>query len=306
MKLKKIFALSAAALMLAGCGNGETTIPDGSEVIMTVGDKKITKGTEYTLVKDYYGPSMGLTLANRLLYDKEIGRPEDVVQEAQEQLDDYASSEGFEDQIKAIGFDSLEDYRDTALVPGVQSTRLQEKYFTDAKEEIIQNFDPVLAVIIQTDSEDNANKALEELKNGQDAGKVGAQYAADGATYTGTEQIVSTADTTLPTTLLNAIQDATKDGVLDQVFTNDTSTDDKEYYVASVVSMDYDKNLKKIISALSSNQTIQSDCQVYYLKKYEFEVHDQFLFDYYKANNPEYLVTRPDLAEAASEDSSAN
>ena len=52
MKLKKIFALSAAALMLAGCGNGETTIPDGPEVIITVGDKKNTKGPEYTLVQD--------------------------------------------------------------------------------------------------------------------------------------------------------------------------------------------------------------------------------------------------------------
>ncbi len=306
MNFKKAFALGAVGLLLAGCSTAETTIPDSSEVLMTIGDKKITKGTEYTLVKDSYGPSMAITLANRLIYDKEIGRPEDVIEEAQKQLDDYASGEGFEDQIKSIGFENLEDYRDRALVPGVQSVRLQEKYFTDAKDEIIQNFDPVLAVIIQTDSEDNANKALEELKNGTNPGKVGATYAAEGASYNGVEQIVSTADTTLPTTLLNAIQDATKEGVLDEVFTNDTSTDDKEYYVASVISTDYDANLKKIISALSSNQTIQSDCQVYYLKKYDFEVHDQFLFDYYKATNPEYLVTRPDLAEAAKDDSSTN
>ncbi len=42
-------------------------------------------------------------------------------------------------------------------------------------------------------------------------------------------------------------------------------------------------------------------CLVYYLTKYDFEVFDQELFDYYKQNTPEYLVTHPDLMETAKE-----
>ena len=34
------------------------------------------------------------------------------------------------------------------------------------------------------------------------------------------------------------------------------------------------------------------------LKKYNFEVHDQDVFNNLKANNPEYLVSRPDLSES--------
>ncbi len=306
MKFKKALLAAGLGLLLAGCSTGQTTIPDGSEVLMTVGDQNFTREKEYALIKDYSGPQTLISLVNKQIYDKEIGRPDDMMKKQQEILEDYKQTPGFEDQIKSLGFADSEDYLNRALVPNAQAQELAKKYFTDAKEEIISEFDPVLAVIIETDSEDNANKALDALKNGEDAGKVGAQYGLESSSYTGQEQIVSTADTTLPDELRNAIQDAGKDGVLDQVFTNDTSTDNKQYYVASVVSRDYDKNLSKIISALSSNQTISNDCEVYYLKKYDFEVHDQYIFDYFKAMNPDYLVSRPDLAEKADSETSSN
>lgn len=303
MKLNKALLAGGCLLLLAGCAGGSTSVPEGSQVIMTIGDQKLTKEKEYTLMKESSGPQTALNLVNKQICDKEIGQTDEVKAEAQKMLDDYASVEGFDEQLKSIGYESKEDYMKEVLIPNIQAQELKKKYFVDAKEDIITEFDPVLAVIIQTDSEDNANKALDALKNGDDAGKVGAQYAPEDAEYTGSEQIITTLDTALPTTLLNAIQDAGKDGVLDQVFTNDTSTDNKKYYVASVVSTDYDKNLSKIQDALASNQTISNDSQVYYLKKYDFEVHDQYLFDYFKAMNPEYLVTRPDLAK---DDSSTN
>lgn len=306
MKFKKALLAAGCVLLLAGCSTGQTTISDGSEVLMTVGDQKLTKEKEYALIKDYSGPQTLISLVNKQIYDKEVGRPDDMMAKQREILEDYKQTPGFEDQIKSLGFADTEDYLDRALVPNAQAQELAKKYFTDAKEDIISEFDPVLAVIIETDSEDNANKALDALKNGEDAGKVGAQYGLEDSGYTGQEQIVTTADTALPEELRNAIQDAGKDGVIDQVFTNDTSTDNKEYYVASVVSRDYDQNLSKIISALSSNQTISNDCQVYYLKKYDFEIHDQFIFDYFKAMNPDYLVSRPDLAEKASSENSAS
>lgn len=301
MNLKKALLLSGCVLALAGCSTGSTTIPDSSEVLMTVGNKTVTKGSEYTMMKESSGPQTALNLANKLICSKEIGESDELKQKAQKTLDQYAQNEGFDEQLKTLGYDSREDYLNDVLIPTLQADELKKKYFTDAKEDIITEFDPVLAVIIQTDSEDNATKALDALKNGDDPGKVGAQYAPEDATYTGSEQIITTLDTDLPTTLLNAIQDASKEGVLDEVYTNDTSTDNKEYYVAKVVSTDYDKNLSKIQDALLSNQTISNDSQVYYLKKYKFEVHDQYIFDYFKATNPEYLVTRPDLSESTSE-----
>lgn len=296
MNFKKPLLLCSCALLLAGC-QADTTISGSSEKLMTIGNVSITKGDEYNVFKEVSGTNATLALANKMIAEKEIEVTEDMKKEAKETLDSYMEIEGYEDQLKEAGYENGEAYMNDVLIPNLQSKKLVEKYFTDAKEDIIREYDPVLAVVIEISSEDNANKALEALKKGEDAGKVAGQYAAEEAQYTGTEQVITTQDTALPESLRNAILDAGKDGVLDQVFTNDTSTDDKIYYVASVISTDYDKNLDKIVSALSSNQTLSKDCQIYYLKKYEFEVHDQDIFDAFKANNPEFLVTRPDLVE---------
>lgn len=297
MRLKKAILCSAAMLLLAGCSTGNTSISDGSKTIMQIGNQKITKEKEYDLMKWVYGPTSAINMVNNMIYDKEIGLTDEIKKEAEKTLEQYKAMDGFETQIQLMGYENAEDYMNKVLVRPLQKEALQKKYFSEAKQAVIDEFDPVCAIIIQTDSEDNANKALEALKNGENGGKVGAQYASEEASYEGMEQIITTEDTTLPPSLLNSILDATKDGVLDEVFTNDTSTDDKEYYVAMVVSRNYEANLPMIIKALSSNSKIATDSEVFYLKKYEFEVHDQDIFDYYKVMNPEYLVTRPDLTE---------
>ncbi len=299
MNWKKALLCGGCLVLLAGCSTGQTSVSDGSQTLMTIGNKTIDKEDEYNLMKWVYGPTSAINMVNNMIYDKEIGLTDEIKKEAQKTLDQYKAMEGFEEQIIAMGYESAEDYMNQVLVRPLQKSALQEKYFSEAKQEIIDQFDPVLALIIETDSQDNANKALEALKNGEDGGKVGAQYASEDANYTGMEEIITTEDTTLPTPLLNAILDATQDGVLNEVYTNDTSTDDKIYYVAKVVSRDYDKNLPMIIKALSSNNEIATDSQVFYLKKYDFEVHDQDLFDYYKVMNPEYLVSRPDLTQTS-------
>lgn len=299
MKMKQFALLSCCALMFAGCAGASTNVTNPSEKLMTIGNKTYTRGDEYQLIKKVNGPSLTLQAAQKLIYDKEIGETDEVKKEAKEMYDSYAgSTEGFEDQLKSYGYADAQDYINTVLVPSVQSQKLMDKYFQDAKEDIELQYKPVLASIIQTDSEDNANKAKAALEEGQDAGKVAAEYAKEGAAYTGAQQIITTLDTTLPSRLLNMLQVTTETGVLNEVFSDDTSTDDKSYYVAVLDSKDYDANIEAITNALSSNSDVATQCIVYYLKKYDFEVHDQFIFDYFKANNPEYLVTRPDLAES--------
>lgn len=295
MNKKIITALSLSTLLLAGC-QASTTVPESSEKLMTIGSKTYTKGDQYTIIKESSGPNLVMNEVNKMIANKEVGVTDEIKKEAQNMLKLYDTGESFEKQIKLNGYTSREEYLNDVLIPAAQAKKMTENYFKEAKEEIETEFRPVLGVVIQTDSEDNASKALEALKKGENPGKVGAQYGAKGSSYTGSEQIFTTANKALPDKLLNALLDAGKTGVLDEVYKNDTSTDNVQYYVGSVVSTNYEDNLQKIIDALSSNQTIVKNRQVFYLKKYDFTVHDQYLFDYYKATNPEYLVTRPDLA----------
>lgn len=165
MKYKTPLLLAAlcASMTFAGC-RANTSVPESSAKLMTVGKTTFTKGDEYNVFKEISGTNGVLSIANRKIADKEIGVTDEIKEEAQNTLDTYTAVDGFEDQLKENGYDSAEDFINKVLIPNIQSTKLTEKYFTDAKEEIIQEFDPVKAFIIETDSEDNANKALEALK----------------------------------------------------------------------------------------------------------------------------------------------
>lgn len=88
-----------------------------------------------------------------------------------------------------------------------------------------------------------------------------------------------------------------KTGVIDEVFTNESSGTTYAY-VAVLVSNTYKDIKDDVYTTLSSDDDVTKACLVYYLKKYNFEVHDQDVFNNLKANNPEYLVSRPDLSES--------
>lgn len=298
-----LIAASLSMMALTGCAGANTSVSDGSEKLMTIGSKTYTKQDEYQLIKRVNGPALTLQATQQLIFDEEVGKTDEIMEQAEGMYNTYAaSSDDFEAQLKSYGYENKEDYINNVLVPSVQSTELTKKYFTDCQAAIDEEFKPVKVEIIQCDSEDNASKAQEAMKNGEKGSEVAEQYAATGAAYMGNAQIITKDNTALPARLVNTLSETTASGVLDEIFSDDTSTDDKSYYAVNIVSTDYTENLDDIITALSSNSEVQTDCTVYYLSKYGFEVHDQYIFDYWKVMNPEYLVTRPDLAETAEND----
>ena len=235
-------------------------------------------------------------LALNEIYEKEIGLDDAMKKEAQEQVKESQDSvENFEKQVKSLGYKDIEDYTNRVAIPSVQSKRLIEKYMKDNKKEVKKQFKPSLAYIIECDNEDNAKKALKALKEKKDLNEVREQFGKTDSMITSDVQFVSTNSQDLPTRLINTLSSSKDKGVVDEVFSND-NPDQPAFYVAVLESNDYDKNLKQFAKNLSDNSSLSEDCLIFYLDKYKFEVHDQDLFDYFKANNPNYLVTRPDLA----------
>lgn len=297
---KTLLSTCTGLLLLTGCAAGyNTQVSDPDEALFTVGDESITRNDEYELIKYVNGPDLMMQGVQSLIYEEEIGSGDDVKKEADELLKQYTNGDEktFLEQLKNYGYSSLDEYKDAVIIPSVQAQMLLDKYIDENRESIEADFHPVLAAVIECDSEDNAQKAIDALKEDKNTEEVGKQYAQEGAAFTGKEEIITTETTTLPTRLLNTLAESDKDGVLDEIFSNDTSTDDKKYYAVKIISRDFDENLDQISEALSSNQELNKDCVIFYLSKYDFEVHDQYIFDYLKALNPEYLVTRPDLSE---------
>lgn len=287
-----------AAMMLTGCSGVTATIKDKDETIMTIGDTKYTKGDEYELLKISTGSDLTMELVKQAIYKQEVKVTKEMKEKAQEQVNNYKENmENFDKQIHSLGYKNSKQYMNKVLIPSLQASELTEKYFTDAKKDIQKTYKPSKARIIQCENKATAKKALKALKNGTDPEEVAQQYMVDSAKYSGKETLVTTKTTDLSTRLINTLSKTKKAGVIDEVFTNESSGTTYAY-VAVLVSNTYKDIKDDVYTTLSSDDDVTKACLVYYLKKYNFEVHDQDVFNNLKTNNPEYLVSRPDLSKS--------
>lgn len=303
MRNKSWIAAGAAGLLfLAGCSGATASVSDPDKELMTIGDVTYTRGQEYEYIKKSTGPNLVMQMAEEVIYDKEVPVTDEIRKQAEDNYNEYAkTSDNLESYIQSMGYKDRQDYIDKVLIPAVQAEKLLTKWFTDAQEEIVQEYKPSRAQIIQTDSKDSADKALQALKDGKSAQDVAGQYQMEGTSYNGTAAIVTTMDTVLPTRLINTLSSAeSKAGVVNEVFENDDKT---QFFVAVLVSNNYDDIKGELESTLKNDSTVTEKCLVSYLTKYDFRVFDQVIFDYLRVNYPQYLVTRPDLMESADAES---
>lgn len=295
MKKTSVIAL-CSVLVLTGCSGATATISDKSDAIMTIGNTTITKEDEYNSLKISNGTDLTMELVKQAIYKQEVKVTKKMKKEANSTIASYEESmSNFEEQLKSLGYSSKKEYKNKVIIPSLQAEALTKKYFTAAKKDIQSTYKPSKAQIIQCENKANAKKALKALKNGDDISSVAQQYMVDGATYSGEESLVTTNSSDLPNRLINKLYKAKNAGVINEVFEN-TSSGTSYTYVAVLVDNDYDNIKSDIIDTLSSEDDITEACLIYYLKKYNFEVHDQDVFDNLKTNNPTYLVSRPDLA----------
>ncbi len=297
MKKQSILAVTSLAFILCGCSGYSTEVSKGNKTIMTIGDTTYTKKDEYELLKTSNGTDQTINDVRQIILDKEIGRKENIVSAAQKQYEELAKdTEDIETQIQAAGYSDKDDYINNALIPSIQSEKLMSKYFKAAKSQIKKDYKPSVAKILQCDNEENAKKALAELKKGTDEKTVFEQYQSESSSFGDDETLITTSTNGAPTRLINTLYKTKSTGVIDEVFTNSDDETDTSAYVAILVNNDYDSILDRIEDTLSSDSEMTTKCLVYYMKKYNFEVHDQQVFDSLKSSNPEYLISHPELS----------
>ncbi|MDD7280864.1 hypothetical protein [Floccifex sp.] len=294
---KKVLAVALFTLSLAGCQGANASIQNGNDAIMTIGDKTYTKQDEYELIKKANGGVLTVQLAKNVVYDKTVGVTDEIKKDAQKSYDDLKNDyDDLDDQLKQMGYADKDDYIETVLIPEQQGLKLQKQYFTDNKDAIKKEYKPSLITVLKCDDEKTAQKAIDALKDGQDLASVYEAYTSADSTYSNSEIVCTTLDTTLPTRAINEAYKAKKEGVIDEVFTNDDGT--TYAYVIIVSSNDYDKNIDAYESTISAGDSFESEIWTYYFTKYDLQIHDQDIFDYLKVNNPEYLIDYPELSES--------
>ncbi len=303
MKKTKLVCILGASLALSGCGNAYANISHGGDVVATVGDVTITDGDLYPQMKASSGAEYTLTMIRQKIYEAEIEVTDEMREQAEEEYDSVATqAESYydmtmEEYIQRLGYADKDEYIEKVILPNIEQTELNKKYFDENNEEFLSDYQPAVARILATTDQDQASQALDALNDGEDFEAVSEEYG-DTTTYDGSEQLYYT-DSGLPSVVLSKLAEQSEGNTLINEVIVDSTTG--TYYIAYLVSNDYETIQDQIVDALAENTSITSDTMVYYLKKYNFTVYDTDVFNTIRTSYPQYLVQRPDIAEANSE-----
>ena len=302
MNKKLSILLVGFSLLLTACSGHTTSISKGDQNVMTIGDETITKQEVYDLLKASNGASESISKIQSVIYDKEVGQSKALKQKAEEQYEAYKnSSDNFETTLSEGGY-TKQSYIDEYIMPSLQAEKLLGNYFNANKKEIKKEYKPSLAIILQCDNTKTAKKALKALKKGTSEADVFSQYQSSDASFSDSETLITSKTSSVPTRLVNTLYKQKKTGLVNEVFESDDD-DSTTAYVAILKTNDYKDVKSKLKDSLSSDTDLATECMKFYLKKYNFEIHDQTIFDYMKTNNPEFLVNHPELAESSDDDS---
>ncbi len=293
--MKKKNLLLAGVLLLSACTGHTTSVQKPDEKMMTIGNVTYTKDDVYQIMKKADGSTTTMALTEQKIYDKVIGTDDEIKKKAEERFNTYA--EGYEDFDKTLeenGY-TKEQYINQILVPSVQSEALIDQYFKDNKKEIQKEYKPSSAIILQCDDEKTAKKALQSLKDGKKQEDVFKEYKSESASFSDQETLITTSSN-VPNRLINTLAKQEKTGLVDEVFTYESGTS-QNAFVAILVTNNYDDLTEQLKNTLVTNMQFASDCLSFYLKQNNFDIHDQYIFDYMRVDTPEYLVKYPEFSE---------
>lgn len=274
----------AALLMLAGCKDASAKLKNGSDVIMTVGNKSFTKGEAYEMLMNSGGSDQVYTDATEYIAKQEIEVTDEMKESAQSTLDTYKNMYGeqFPDYLENMG-QTEDEYLDS-LILNLQKDELKKKYISDNFESICKKYNPIQTIVLSFTTEEDASKALSSLKDGNKAPSTAA--SENNSTSSGIMEVVTIDTTTYDSAALSVIRTASPDDGWIQVPSSDGAT----IYVLRVVSNTPEDFKDAAITSLSNNETLKAASEDYFFRKYNFHVYDISIYNGLKESNPDILI----------------
>ena len=282
---KTVISVSALILLLSGCSDASAKLSDSSTVLMTVGNESITKGEVYSLLNNVSGGSTVINDAMKVICDLEVEVTEDMQTSAQNTYDMYAVLYGdsFTSYLDSYGY-TEETYISDVLIPSLQQDELPTKYVEQNFDALVEQYQPVQAIVLTFTTEEDKNTALSELNDGsKTAEEVASEFSL---TESGTAEIFTIDDTSYDTSVTSLIRSSTADDGWQEVALEDGSA----WYLVKVVETDATAIQDAVTEKLASLSDVQTDATVYFLKKYNFHVYDITVYNQIQESNPDYLV----------------
>lgn len=280
---KNTLALAFSLFVLAGCSDAKASLKDANTALVKVGNTSITKGDIFPALMTQSGMDTVITNARREICNLEIEVTDDIKQEAQNSLEQMKQmyGENFTAYLESIK-STEEDYLNQSVIPSLQASKLPEKYINDNFDEIAEAQQPVKAIVLTFDTEENANAALGALKDGSaNAEEIAVQYQL---TESGKEMLVTLNDTSYESTVTSVIRSASPEDGWAMIPGSDSSI-----YLVKIVENQVENMKDEIIEKLASDSGIQDEALAFYFKKYNFKVYDIDLYNAIKETYPTYL-----------------
>ena len=304
-KLTKKTALSVLMLssILTGCAGAQTSVKKSDSTLFQVGDTVVTKQQVYDTVKYNKGASYSIEKIKEKIEKIEV-KDEDQIKKRIDILykqyeEYYGKEESFESQVKNSGYKDVDEFKKKVLRPQVLEELLMEKYANKRIDKYLKQYKPVIAKVLAVEGEDAAKEAVKELKSGASWDDVYTKYASQSSSYQNTKKVLTTSDSDLNPDDIKTLYKNKKEGVMTKVY-SPSNSDSTTRYLINVVSCDAtsDEYYADFINQLKSlDSNFEKNLWKHYLKKHNFEVHDQDIFDIIRVDNPEYLYQYPKLSK---------
>ena len=284
--MKKLIVLFSVLLLLAACGSNPSATLSNNEVIFEMNGKQVKQNELFTIMKASDAGNTALKLASKKLSES----VEDSV--VQKELDEMVKTQKddlgdkFLTEVKALGFDSEEDYINNSLKPYLKSKHLIETMLNENYSSFASEYIPREAKIVRLTDEAKANEATELLKNGKSFDDIAKDYKESTA-YSGQSEIYFLQGSKLPTVVSEYI---TKQNAPATSEVLKTGTDDAQFFLVEVVEADATKLQEKAVERALSVSEITQNYIARIHKEHGFKIYDQSIYNALQEQYADYLA----------------
>lgn len=291
--IKKAFPFILGSLVLCGCSEASAKIKK-DEVLFSVEGTDVTKEEVYEDIKLNDSITYVMDKVKEVIADKEIEDEDTIDKKTAEIFESYVEYYGSEEAILDSIDGTIEEFKENQVSSAAKQTLLKYKYIDKNQKTYLDKYESTVTRILMLESEEEGSKALKELEEGAEWNDVYSKYTTETSYYENKDTTIYLGNGQISDEIVKKVYKTDNPGVLEEVFT----TDDTTFYIINVISKDVeDEKYRDMIydSIINADSELETNMWSYYLKKYNFEIFDQEVFDAFKSTNPEYLWQYPEL-----------
>ena len=285
--MKRLLIVSLSALLLlttTDCEDAHAKLKSSNEALFTVGNTTFTKGQLYSILNASSGSAVALQESLKEICGMEVPADDAMKENASSMLDSYKQMYGdfFVENLNANGL-TEEEYVEN-LIFSEQQSNLVKKYIEENYQDVIDLYRPVQATIVYFQSEEVADTALTDLKDG--AKSVTEVINEYGSSSLGNPEIITINTSIYPAEVTAYV----RSGSIDDGWQKVKSSSDERTFLIHIDETDTDKIKEDVIETLSTINAVNTSSTEFYLRKYNFHIYDKGLYDAIKESNSSFII----------------